>query len=94
MKLIGFKNDEITGVYTLLGAILHLGNVLFQHKFIDGMDSVDVLNENGNVSHNATKCKLKEPLSPRGLCGHTEISDCLKINWPKQKPWLHTHKLN
>eukprot|EP00112_Aurelia_sp_Birch-Aquarium-sp1_P006606 Seg1725.5 transcript_id=Seg1725.5/GoldUCD/mRNA.D3Y31 product="Unconventional myosin-Ib" protein_id=Seg1725.5/GoldUCD/D3Y31 len=46
MQLIGFKNDEITGVYTLLGAILHLGNVLFQYKFIDGMDSVDVLNEN------------------------------------------------
>ena len=59
MKLIGFKDDEITGVYTLLGAILHLGNVLFQHKFIDGMDSVDILNENGNVCQNPMECELE-----------------------------------
>ena len=47
MKLIGFTTDEIAGVYTLLGGILHLGNVLFKDVFVDGMDSVDVLNEKG-----------------------------------------------
>jgi len=45
MKLIGFTTDEIAGIFTLLGGILHLGNVLFKDLFIDGMDSVDVLNE-------------------------------------------------
>eukprot|EP00794_Sanderia_malayensis_P003145 gene3145-3614_t len=45
MKLIGFKVEEIAGVYTLLGAILHLGNVLFEDIFLDGMDTVNVLNE-------------------------------------------------
>lgn len=48
MKLIGFSTDEIAGVYTLLGGILHLGNVLFKDVFVDGMDSVDVLNEKGD----------------------------------------------
>ena len=47
MKLIGFTTDEIASVYTLLGGILHLGNVLFKDVFVDGMDSVDVLNEKG-----------------------------------------------
>lgn len=50
MKLIGFSVDEIAGIYTLLGGILHLGNVLFKDVFIDGMDSVDVLNEKGKES--------------------------------------------
>ena len=47
MKLIGFSTDEIAGLYTLLGGILHLGNVLFRDVFVDGVDTVDVLNENG-----------------------------------------------
>ncbi|XP_065053093.1 unconventional myosin-Ia-like [Rhopilema esculentum] len=46
MKLIGFSTDEIAGLYTLLGGILHLGNVLFRDVFVDGVDTVDVLNEN------------------------------------------------
>ena len=49
MKLIGFTTDEIAGIFTLLGGILHLGNVLFKDLFIDGMDSVDVLNEKGTL---------------------------------------------
>ncbi len=50
MKLIGFKAEEIAGVYTLLGAILHLGNVQFRDVFLDGMDTVDVLNEEGELN--------------------------------------------
>ena len=50
MKLIGFTTDEIAGVYTLLGGILHLGNILFEDIFVDGMDSVNVLNKEG-ISH-------------------------------------------
>ena len=62
MKLIGFNADEIAGIYTLLGGILHLGNVLFKDVFVDGMDSVDVLNEKG---------KLRAPSNLRILFEHS-----------------------
>ena len=40
MKKIGFLQDEIDGVYNLIAAILHLGNIRFNDTFKNGMDTV------------------------------------------------------
>lgn len=47
MKKIGFLEDEIEGVYRLIAAILHLGNVQFSDTFKNGMDTVNVVNKKG-----------------------------------------------
>ncbi|XP_066926001.1 unconventional myosin-Ia-like isoform X2 [Clytia hemisphaerica] len=45
MKKIGFLQDEIHGVYRLIAAILHLGNVRFSDTFRNGMDTVNVVDD-------------------------------------------------
>ena len=47
MKKIGFLEDEIEGVYRLIAAILHLGNVQFSDTFKNGMDTVNVVDRKG-----------------------------------------------
>ena len=47
MKKIGFLQDEIDGVYRLIAAILHLGNVQFSDTFRNGMDTVNVVDDKG-----------------------------------------------
>ena len=47
MKKIGFLEDEIEGVFRLIAAILHLGNVQFSDTFKNGMDTVNIVDKEG-----------------------------------------------
>ena len=47
MKMIGFLQDEIAGVYGLIAGILHLGNVKFSDTFKNGMDTVNIVDQRG-----------------------------------------------
>ena len=49
MKQIGFLSDEIIGIYKLVSAILHLGNVKFSETFRNGMDSVTLVDDEGRL---------------------------------------------
>ena len=49
MKQIGFLSDEIIGIYKLVSAILHLGNVKFSETFRNGMDSVTLADDEGRL---------------------------------------------
>ena len=41
--------------------------------------------------HVSTTVDVTELMSPRVLCGHAEVLDCLENRiWPKRKPWIHT----
>ena len=49
MKQIGFLSDEVIGIYKLVSAILHLGNVKFSETFRNGMDSVTLVDDEGRL---------------------------------------------
>lgn len=47
MRKIGFLDNEIDGIYKLIAAILHLGNVQFSDTFKNGMDTVNITETKG-----------------------------------------------
>ncbi|XP_057294164.1 unconventional myosin-Ia-like [Hydractinia symbiolongicarpus] len=49
MKKIGFLTDEINGIYSLVAAIMHLGNVKFSDTFKNGMDTVNLADQKDAV---------------------------------------------
>jgi hypothetical protein len=53
MKVIGFHEDDITGIYRLVAGILHLGNINFD---ADEKDNAVVRNKKG-ASLSATRCR-------------------------------------
>ena len=60
MDIVGFAQEEKQSIYTLLSAILNLGNVTFDEVFdqSSGHDGVAVTNE---------KCKLSSNSCPNNM---------------------------
>lgn len=63
MDIVGFSQDEKQSLYTLLSAILNIGNVTFEAVFDKSSghnihDSVDLKNEKCKLSRNCVPIKL------------------------------------
>lgn len=50
MKVIGFKENELSLVFQLVACVLKLGNIHFQHiSNFDGTDGCKLINEEGEL---------------------------------------------
>jgi len=45
--MIGFLPEEVNGIFRLVAAVLHLGNVKFTDTFKNGMDTVNIVDSQG-----------------------------------------------
>lgn len=58
MKHVGMNNNQIQSIMSLLGGILHLGNVKFRSAQIDGVEGSEVSHNNGALAKFCELCKL------------------------------------